>query len=195
MDERNANKPAKGWPVETITIGPRKRPIDDAAVVQLMKSMEHFGQLHPITLRIGDAKIDGDGYLRPMSAEVDGHVIKDVPILVAGQQRLEAARRLGWFMIDAISVGQCDELEAEMIEISENPDRAELTVAERAAQIVQWMKLCELRKQQDKPGQLDQVSSVPEMKPSTQGGRGKEGGVAAASRELGPGTVLRSAVR
>ena len=56
-----ANKPAKGWPVESITIGPRKRPIDDAAVVQLMKSMEQFGQLHPITLRIGDAKIDGDG--------------------------------------------------------------------------------------------------------------------------------------
>ena len=51
--------------------------------------------------------------------------------------------------------------------------RAELTVTQRAEQIAEWIRLTEVKA---KPSQVATVSM---------GGRGKEGGVNAAARELG----------
>ncbi len=90
--------------------------------------------------------------------------------LVAGRHRLEAAKRLGWNEIEAIILWDFPEDEARMWEISENLARAELTALERDEHVAEWMRLVE------KPRQADAVSK---------GGRGNEGGVRAAARDLG----------
>ncbi len=59
---------------------------------------------------------------------------------------------------------------ARLWEIAENLHRAELTALERAENIAEWIRLA------DKVGQLD---------PLSKGGRGNEGGVRAAAREIG----------
>ncbi|HEX3862536.1 MAG TPA: hypothetical protein VHY35_12655 [Stellaceae bacterium] len=59
-----------------------------------------------------------------------------------------------------------------MWEIAENLHRAELTVLERSEHVAEWVRLAD-----DK---LAQVAPV-----SPKGGRGKEGGINAAARELG----------
>lgn len=92
-------------------------------------------------------------------------------ILVAGRHRLEACKRLGHVSIMA-GIAKMDEIDAEMWEISENLHRAELTKLERDEQISRWVELIELKR----------VSAQVDQKP--QGGR-PEGGIAAASRELG----------
>jgi hypothetical protein len=104
--------------------------------------------------------------------------------LIAGLHRLTAYQELNseepggrW---EKIPVGEvdCTDDEATMLEISENLDRAELTVAERSLQIAEWIRLCQKRDApKDKPAQLEPVSA--------KGGRGQEGGIKAAARELG----------
>jgi uncharacterized ParB-like nuclease family protein len=86
--------------------------------------------------------------------------------IVAGAHRLVAARKLGWETIPCYVEGA----NARLWEISENLHRAELSVAERSEQIAEWVGLTEA-----KPGQVVQVSK---------GGRGKEGGISKAAREL-----------
>jgi ParB family chromosome partitioning protein len=88
------------------------------------------------------------------------------------------------------------ELEARLWEIAENLHRAELTALERAEHISLWIRL-RGESGEDRPcGQADdklgQVGSVSELDeaaqaapPPAQGGRGREGGVRAAARELG----------
>lgn len=88
-------------------------------------------------------------------------------LLVAGRHRMEACRRNGEDTIPATIV-RMDKIDAEMWEISENLHRADLTVLERDTQVARWIELTKLR-------QADAVS----------GGRGNEGGVRAASRDLG----------
>lgn len=92
-----------------------------------------------------------------------------VPILVAGRHRIEVARRLGWTDIDTL-VLDGDETDARLWEIAENLHRAELTVQERADHIAEWIAITA-----EKVGQLDPLSR----------GRGIQGGVRAATRELG----------
>jgi ParB family chromosome partitioning protein len=90
--------------------------------------------------------------------------------LVAGLHRFIACRELGWTEIPVREeTGTSDD--ARMWEIAENLHRAELTALERDEHIAEWVRLCE----REKPEQFAQVS----------GGCGKEGGVSAASRELG----------
>jgi ParB-like chromosome segregation protein Spo0J len=100
--------------------------------------------------------------LRPVDGEV---------VLVAGMHRLEAARRLGWSRIDAVYF-EGDERDAQMWEIAENLHRAELKALERDAHAAEWIRLAEEK--------LSQDATV-----SSKGGRGHEGGVRAAARELG----------
>jgi hypothetical protein len=179
-----ADKPAERWPVESITIGPRKRPIDDGTVAALMKSFVQFGQLHPITVRIGDARNGNDGEFRSIDEEVSGDVVKNVPILVSGRQRLEAMKVLG-IETAPVKVLECDEATARMFEISENLDRAELTAMERAAQIGEWVRLC-VEKNKKKGGQVAQPG----------GSQPNDQGISAASRELGlERTEVRRAVK
>jgi len=96
-------------------------------------------------------------------------VTEGVPILVAGRHRIEVARRLGWTDIDTL-VLDGDETDARLWEIAENLHRAELTVQERADHIAEWIAITA-----EKVGQLDPLSR----------GRGIQGGVRAATRELG----------
>ncbi|TLG71836.1 hypothetical protein [Methylocystis sp. B8] len=62
-----------------------------------------------------------------------------------------------------------------MLVISENLRRADLTKLERDEQIAEWIRLAEKKGAGEKPSQLATVSK---------GGRGNEGGVRAAAREL-----------
>lgn len=92
-------------------------------------------------------------------------------LLVAGRHRLEACKRLNLNSIQA-EVTKLDDIDAEMWEISENLHRAELTKLERDEQISRWIVLVEQKR----------VSAQVDHKP--QGGR-PEGGISAASRDLG----------
>ena len=83
-------------------------------------------------------------------------------------------------------VGSACETDARLWEISENLHRCELTVQERADHIAEWVKLTK-----EKLGQSAQVSNERVV-----GGRGKEGGLSAAVRDLGiDRTEARRAVK
>lgn len=151
-------------PVDDIYIVGPRREVGEKAVEALSGSLEAIGLRQPITVRWCDRIEDADG----------GYA------LVAGRHRLEAAKRIGWTWIDAI-VAEWDDITAEQWEISENLHRAELSDLDRKLQIARWTELEILKR--------DEVSGHFAQKP--QGGR-PEGGVSAASRELG---IERTAVR
>jgi ParB-like chromosome segregation protein Spo0J len=132
------------YEIEThaIDVPEGRRAIDEKTVEDLKESMGRFGLLSPISIR-------------------------DF-VLVTGAHRLEAARRLGWKQIFVRDVSGLSDEEAEMVEISENLHRSDLTVLERSTQAARWIELSKL-------SQLATVS----------GGRGNEGGIRAAARELG----------
>lgn len=90
-------------------------------------------------------------------------------ILVTGHHRLEAARSLGWEKIECFVVETEGEDDARRWEIAENLHRGDLTKLERAKHVCEWIRLS------DKLAQLGPAL----------GGKGKEGGVRAAARELG----------
>lgn len=145
--------------VDAIEVHPRLRAINDDAVKVMMESMADLGLQTPITVRwTADSEC----------------------VLVAGATRLEAAKRLGWKHIDTTPF-EGSEVSARLWEIAENLHRSELTVADRAEHIAEWVRLTEV------------VSGQVAQKP--QGGR-PEGGVSAASRELGvERTEVRRAVK
>lgn len=111
-------------PIVLITVGEDRRPVDEDAVVKLMESIRQIGLQTPITLR--EVPYDED------SAELH---------LVTGRHRLEAAKRLGWETIPAISHTDWDEIDAELWEISENLHRAELTALQRSEQVHRYAEL------------------------------------------------------
>lgn len=82
---------------------------------------------------------------------------------------MQAAQELQWVTIEA-RVVEADDIAAELAMISENLHRADLTVLQRDRQVARWVELV--------GGKLGQVGPV-------YGGRGNEGGVRAASRDLG----------
>lgn len=135
---------------DQIDVVGNRRPIDPAKVSELAESIKRFGLLNPISVRVIN----------------DGEALH----LVAGAHRLAAVRQLGMEAIDCI-LHEFDDIDAELVEISENLHRAELTRLERDEQIARWVELTEA-----KAGQVDHVCK---------GGRGNEGGISAASRELG----------
>ncbi|HEY4254375.1 MAG TPA: ParB N-terminal domain-containing protein [Roseomonas sp.] len=137
-------------------------------VAALMESIGRLGLLTPIAVRtVAEYDIPGEGLL------------SGVPLLVAGGHRLEACKRLGMEFVPAIRF--TDETEARLWEISENLHRADLTALEWSEQVAEWIRLT------DAKGKLAQVAPV-----SPSGGRGNEGGIRAASREIG---VDRDAAR
>jgi ParB family chromosome partitioning protein len=144
-------------PVSGVRVGLGRRHVDAARVTELTASIQSMGLRTPITVRIVPEMVDDDGV-----------VCEDVPILVAGAHRLEAARSLGWDYIDAF-VMEGDETDARLWEIAENLHRSELTVQERAVQIAEWVRLMDGRVSRQVVGKVGRP----------------EGGSAAASRELG----------
>jgi ParB-like chromosome segregation protein Spo0J len=113
----------------SIVIDDRARALRDDAVAALMESMRSIGLRTPITVRFEDQR-----------TLEDGTVVHEVPILVTGRHRLEAAIRLGWDAIDAVEIEE-DETDTRLWEIAENLHRAELTAVERAEHIDAWRKL------------------------------------------------------
>ena len=133
--------------IDDIIVNDGRREINAASVKKLAQSIEHVGLRHPITVRR-----KGEKYL-----------------LIAGNHRLEACKKLGREYIPASVVSMTND-DARLWEIAENLHRAELTKLERDDNIAEWIKITERIS-----GQFDRKLSV---------GR-PEGGVAAAARELG----------
>lgn len=97
-------------PIDAITIpAGRRQPDRERCRSELVPSIREVGLLHPITVTKG---------------EDDGHYV-----LVAGWNRLEAVRLLGWPLIPA-TIKHFDALHAELAEITENIHRVELPLAE-----------------------------------------------------------------
>lgn len=157
--------------IAEIRIVARRRPVAAGKLADLEKSISEIGLCTPLTVRVVDEVVDPE----------DGTVTDGVVYLVAGAHRLAAVKALGWETVPCF-VLPGDERDAQLWEIAENLHRADLTVAERAEHIAEWVRLVS----DAKPGQVAQVS----------GGRGKEGGVSAATRELGiERTEVRRALR
>lgn len=114
--------------VSDVYVADRLRQITEEAVATMAASMEAVGLLTPITVRVVEMM------------EIDGREVAGVPILVAGATRLAAAKRLGWEMIDTLTA-DVTEVEARKHEIAENLHRSELTVAERAEHVAEWVRL------------------------------------------------------
>lgn len=142
-------------PVDSIDVGERLRPLNEAAVLRLVESFRALGQLQPISV------------YSPTDSTVS---------LVAGGHRLEAARRLEWDDIEVVFVTG-DEIIREMQEIAENLHRADLSALERDEQVARWIELQEQH-------QLPQAVAIESRREDGKGHR-KEGGVRAAAREIG----------
>lgn len=113
--------------------------------------------------RLADS-IEQVGLRHPITVRRKG----DRYILVAGRHRMEACRKLGREHVPATIVTMTND-EARLWEIAENLHRADLTKLERDEQVAEWVRIT------NKVAQVAPVS----------GGRGHEGGVRAAARELG----------
>jgi ParB family transcriptional regulator, chromosome partitioning protein len=120
-------------PLSSIHIGVRTRPVDDDHALAISASMAERGLINPITLRKTPAANKG---ATPYT-------------LVAGGHRLRAAEINEWTEIDAIVVA-ADAVEGQLIEISENLYRNELSKLDRAVFVLTFRELWE-----EKNGKID----------------------------------------
>lgn len=117
----------KSIALSQIFISPdRARPVDLEHAAAIACSMVDRGLINPITVR-------------PTPAANGG---KTPYTLVAGGHRLEAARMNGWEEIDALVVST-DAAEAQLIEISENVFRNELSKLDRAIFVMKFREIYE----------------------------------------------------
>lgn len=104
-----------------IAVSPeRLRALRQGSVDALAESMSKIGQLHELLVRVRP----DHGYW-----------------LVAGQHRLEAARKLKWEAVRCTVLEDIGADEAELVEIDENLIRTELTPAEEAMHIARRKEL------------------------------------------------------
>lgn len=145
--------------IEDIFVGDRLRRVAPERVAALAQSIKDIGLMTPISVRdvAGPIKIDGED-------------VWEVPVLVAGYHRLEAAKSLGWSEIECLIVSEND-IDAQLWEISENLHRSELTAIERSEMTAKYAALVGQR-----------VSA--QVGPKPNGGR-PEGGDRKAARDLG----------
>jgi ParB family transcriptional regulator, chromosome partitioning protein len=137
------------------------RVVNATDVVALVSSIRSIGLMVPLTV------IERDGRY----------------LLIAGRHRLEALRVIGEERVP-VRVVDFDDIEARLWTISENLHRTELTALQRSEQIAEFARLSQERSAKgatvngsDKVGQVAPVSE--------RGGRGNEGELRAAARELG----------
>ncbi len=116
----------KTIPVSSIRIGERARPIDEGHALAIAASMAERGLINPITVRHTPAANKGE---TPYT-------------LVAGGHRLRGAELNQWDEIDVIVVS-VDAVEAQLIELSENIYRNELTMLERPLFLMRYRELYE----------------------------------------------------
>ena len=101
----------------------RLRPLRDAVVSELADSMSQIGLINPIAITYPNGRAS--------------------PLLVAGANRLEAARRLKWESIDCTIIEASDVNTTKLAEIDENLIRADLTPAERVIHIAERKRIYE----------------------------------------------------
>lgn len=104
-------------PIARIRVGPGRRPIDEAHVANLMVSIGDVG----LRQAIGVRRLDDESPARPEFSYDLG----------AGGHRLEAHRRLGRKVIDAV-IEDDDDHTAKIAEVDENLIRRDLNALERA---------------------------------------------------------------
>ena len=109
--------------VAAINVMERLRPLRDAVVSELADSMSQIGLINPIAITYPNGRAS--------------------PLLVAGANRLEAARRLKWESIDCTIIEASDVDTTKLTEIDENLIRADLTPAERAIHIAERKRIYE----------------------------------------------------
>ena len=107
----------------------KSRPTMPDAVNALAESLRASGLINPIIVKRGTV-YDGAIY-------VEGYKV------IAGNHRVSAARALGWTEIDAF-LHDGDDIHAELLEIDENLQRAELSPAQRAVAISRRKELWEV---------------------------------------------------
>jgi ParB family chromosome partitioning protein len=161
MVEKPRTRETKHIPLSRIVATVGARPLNQREVERIADSMSKVGLIAPITVNLSYKSENPDAITVP--GQTKYHII-------AGRHRLAAALRLGWETIECFIDFDADERQAELWEIAENLHRAELTALERDEQIARWVELTS-----DKPVQSEQVY----------GGRGNQGGLSAATRELG----------
>jgi ParB family chromosome partitioning protein len=139
--------------LDDIVIPASARPCSAAAVADLARSIGELGLQSAPTI-----------------VEREGRYV-----LVAGRHRIEALRQLGVKSV-LVRLVDFDDIEARLWTISENLHRAELTVAQRAAQLAEYAELTQRTRAAAQTGVLRQVGAKV--------GR-PESGNRAAARELG----------
>lgn len=156
--------------ITTIDIGrlrrrPDARSINEDVAAEIADDIERFGFKSPLWVRA-----HGDGY------EV-----------IAGSHRLMACDLAGMSQVPCFVI-DADDTAAEMMMIAENLHRSELTALERDEQVARWIALsgaaqsAQVEPIESRRAEAEQVSRQVDAKPL--GGR-PEGGVRAASREIG----------
>jgi ParB-like chromosome segregation protein Spo0J len=149
--QAGASPPIRDIGLSGIAILPdRMRSLQQETVADLAASMKAVGQLQPIVLR----PQEGIGFY-----------------LVAGRHRYEAAKRLKWPSIRAVILEGADDNRVLLSEIAENLHRAELTAAERAEHIAEWIRIT---------GEAVKA----QLAPSPRSGGRPDQGINAAVREL-----------
>lgn len=118
----------KTVPIASILVGERARPIDEDHAAAIAASMVDRGLINPLTVRSTPA---ANGGKTPLT-------------LVAGGHRLRAAELNGWEEIDVIVVS-ADAVEAQLIELSENIYRNELTPLDRALFVLKFREMYEVK--------------------------------------------------
>lgn len=116
----------KSIPLASIHIGERARPIDEDHALAIASSMAERGLINPITVRSTPAMNKG----------------KTPYTLVAGGHRLRGAALNQWVEIDTIIV-EADATEAQLIELSENIFRNELSKLDRPIFVMKLREVME----------------------------------------------------
>lgn len=128
--------------IADIKVGERVRPVDEEHALAFAASMAERGQISPITVRKTPAANKG----------------KTPLTLVAGAHRLRAAQLNQWTEIDAIIVA-ADAVDAQLIELSENLYRNELSALDRAIFVMKYRELWE-----EKHGKIDRTRNLKQSK-------------------------------
>lgn len=116
----------KTIPLKSIFVGERARPVDQDYATAIAASMSERGLINPITVRSTPAMNGG----------------KTPYTLIAGGHRVKAAEINEWEKIDAIIV-TADAAEGQLIELSENLFRNELSALDRGLFVAKFREIHE----------------------------------------------------
>lgn len=116
----------KSLSLKSIHVGDRARPVDEDHALAIAASMAERGLINPITVRSTPNAKKGE---TPYT-------------LVAGGHRLRGAELNQWAEIDAIIVS-ADAIEAQLIELSENIFRNELSKLDRPLFVMKFREIVE----------------------------------------------------